>query len=149
MKVRFIYLCDTRDTKRESVITAACQRMSSLIELPKNVEIEFSKMDLSVYAQTALDPRFPNRVRLNQSLSPSEVLRPLIHELIHVHQIFTKQLSIRRDGTHIWQNRQYRVAAPQSMTYDDYSRLPWEADVANREKMLLEKVLNFDNHIAS
>jgi hypothetical protein len=102
-----------------------------------------SPMSLSIYGQTTLDPRFSNRVRLNSHLSPKEIIIPLVHELIHLHQTHTKQLSMLRDGTIVWLGRKYGMRSTQNLSYKDYCQLPWEMDVSTKERLLLEKVLDY------
>lgn len=143
MKVQFLYLGSDYCPKKEAVIVKSTQCMAHLIELPSKIEIEMSPMSLSIYGQTTLDPRFSNRVRLNSHLSPKEVIIPLVHELIHLHQTHTKQLSMLRDGTIVWLGRKYSMRSTQNLSYKDYCQLPWEMDVSTKERLLLEKVLDY------
>jgi hypothetical protein len=144
MKLQFLYLGSDYCPKKETVIAKATQYMAHLIKLPTKIEIEMSPMSLSVYGQMTLDPRFPNRVRLNSNLSSKEIIIPLVHELIHLHQIHTKQLSMLRDGTIVWLGRKYSLRSTQNLSYNDYCQLPWEMDVSDKQKILLEKVLDYD-----
>lgn len=146
VKVIFIYLGNDYDKEREAILVRSCQTISQHIELPKEIEIELCKMKLSVYGQTNLDSRFPKRIRLNSELSNTEILRPLVHELIHLHQRHKGRLSIRRDGAVIWEGKTYLVPHPEKMSIKEYIQLPWELDVTSKEKMLLEKVRNLDGN---
>ena len=50
-----------------------------------------------------------------------------------------------RDGTHIWDNRQYRNTDPNTLSYKEYMELPWEMDVENRlETVLFQAIKTVD-----
>lgn len=138
--IRFIYSGDLYDKNREQVIENLAQCVALVIPLPDQVEVEFKMLNQSIYGEMILDPRFPNRIRLSESLSPREVIRPLIHELIHLNQVHTNKLSIRRDGTYIWEGRTFNVKT-EGMTVEEWAKLPWEQDVANREQYTLSKAM--------
>ena len=137
--IKFIYSSDNYDRNRELVLDNIFRIMSTLIELPDNIEVEFHALSESVYGETLLDSRFKNRIRLQESLSPKEVIVPLIHELLHLNQVYTGKLSGRRDGTFLWNKKIYH--APKTPTIHEWSKLPWEIDVAEREKQILIEVL--------
>ena len=111
--------------------------VKQLYVLPDNIEIQFENMGPSVYGMTMLDPRFPNRIRLNQSLSLEEILLPLTHELLHLHQIFTNRLQSRSGGRILYEGQIYKVDS-MKLSYEDYQNLPWEHDVNINQKKLLE-----------
>ena len=138
--IRFIYSGDIYDKDRESVAAHLTKCVSLVIILPEDIEIEFRKLSESVYGEMVLDPRFPNRVRLAETLSVREVLRPLVHELIHLSQVHTGRLSIRRDGAYIWQGKPYAVNT-QGMTYEEWSKLPWEQDVENTQNSVFKRAI--------
>lgn len=138
--IKFIYSSDKYDRNRELVLDNIFRIMSTLIELPDNIEVEFHALSESVYGETLLDSRFKNRIRLQESLSPKEVIVPLIHELLHLNQVHTGKLSGRRDGTFLWNKKIYH--APKTPTVLEWSKLPWEIDVAEREKQILLEVLS-------
>jgi hypothetical protein len=70
-----------------------------------------------------------------------EVIVPLIHELLHLNQTYTGKLSGRRDGSFLWNSKVYY--APKIPTVQEWSKLPWEIDVAEKENFILEQVLNY------
>jgi hypothetical protein len=138
--IKFIYSSDKYDRNRELVVDNIFRIMSTLIELPANIEVEFRVLPESVYGETLIDNRYKNRIRLQESLSPKEVIVPLIHELIHLNQTYTGKLSGRRDGSFVWNKKVYH--APKTPSLEEWSKLPWEIDVAEKEKTILAEVLN-------
>ena len=137
-KVVFIY----RDSQKPPEhYNKFCEKVILLVKqiysLPDNIEIQFENMGPSVYGMTMLDPRFPNRIRLNQSLSLEEILLPLTHELLHLHQIFTNRLQSRSGGRILYEGQIYKVDS-MKLSYEDYQNLPWEHDVNINQKKLLE-----------
>ena len=141
IKVRFIYSGDNYNIDREKVIENICRIVSTLIQLPKELHIEFKNLPKSVQAEACVQHQFKNRIRLNETVTPKEVIKPLIHELIHINQLETGVLSCTRDGFYIWKNKLYNNYDPNTMEISDYEKLPWEQDVANKQHILLEKVL--------
>ena len=139
-KIKFIYIGTEYSVAREVVVERIASILSTIIELPKNIEVEFRSLPESVYGETLIDNRYKNRIRLQESLSPKEVIVPLIHELLHLNQTYTGKLSGRRDGTFLWNKKVYQ--SPKTPTIQEWSKLPWEIDVAEREVQILAEVLN-------
>ena len=139
--IKFIYSSDKYDRNRELVVDNIFRIMSTLIELPENIEVEFRLLSQSIYGETLLDKRYKNRIRLHEGLSVKEVIVPLIHELLHLNQTYTGKLSGRRDGSFLWNSKVYY--APKIPTVQEWSKLPWEIDVAEKENFILEQVLNY------
>lgn len=138
--VKFIYNTSIFDVNREKVITNIFLLTKKYIELPEYLEIEFKKLNPNIYGETLLDTRFKNRIRLNEDLTCKEVIIPLIHELLHLNQIFVGRLVGNRDGSFIWDKRMYRTSKFPDVR--EWENLPWEVDVAQKQQKLLEKVLN-------
>ena len=138
--VKFIYNTSIFDINREKVITNIFLLTKKYIELPEYLEIEFKKLNPNIYGETLLDTRFKNRIRLNEDLTCKEVIIPLIHELLHLNQIFVGRLVGRRDGSFIWDKRVYKTS--KSPDVREWENLPWEVDVAQKQQKLLEKVLD-------
>lgn len=137
-KIIFIYKGSTKPpTIYETFTNKVISLVKKLFVLPDSIEIQYENMGQNIYGMTMLDPRFPNRIRLNQDLSIDELLLPLTHELLHLHQIFTNRLQSRSGGRILWEGQIYKVDTLQ-MSYEDYQNLPWELDVANNQKKLLE-----------
>ncbi len=111
--------------------------VSKIYVLPNHVEFQFENMGQSVYGMTMLDLRFPNRIRLNQELSLEEIIMPLTHELVHLHQIYTNRLQARSGGKILWDGQFYKVDA-MKLTYEEYLNLPWEHDANQKQQKLLE-----------
>jgi hypothetical protein len=140
--IRFIYRNGVHDLKREKVITNVYNIAKNYLELPETVEVEIKSLGPNIYAETVANPRFKNRMRINGDLSLTELIKPLVHELIHLEQIHTNRLSVNRQGFYIWENKVYRNFNPISMTHEEYKNLPWELDVSQRENELLNTILN-------
>ena len=128
---------------RKNLIHRICDITQQKFILPKTLEIEFKSLSKNVYAETSLDHRFQNRISINDDLDDMEIIKPLIHELIHLHQKITGKLSIMRDGSFVWENRTYKISS--TMTYQEYKNLPWEADVIQKEKELNSFLYNLSN----
>lgn len=137
-KVVFIYKDSYKPPEHYNLF---CEKVISLVKqlyaLPDIIEVQFENMGKNVYGMTMLDPRFPNRIRLNQDLSLEELLLPLTHELLHLHQIFTNRLQSRSGGRILYEGQIYKVDT-MKLSYEDYQNLPWESDVIVNQKKLLE-----------
>jgi|LauGreDrversion4_2_1035121.scaffolds.fasta_scaffold01547_20 hypothetical protein len=140
MKVKFIYKVPFKDESKEKVIYRVCDIISKHISLPEQIEIMFMTLGPSCYGQTVLDPRYKNRVVLNIDLEHRDLIVPTVHELIHLNQIHTKRLGVRRDGKYLWDGQVYAVESPDKMLYKNYKNLPWEQDVAKKQQKLLENL---------
>jgi hypothetical protein len=138
--IKFIYSGDKFDRNRELVVENVFRIVSTIIEIPDTIEVEFRLLSHSIYGETLLDNRYKNRIRLHEGLSMKEVIVPLIHELLHLNQTYTGKLSGRRDGSFVWNKKVYH--APKTPTVQEWSKLPWEIDVAEKEKTILAEVLN-------
>ena len=93
MKLTFIYKGSSKPPKLYEIFTKkVIELVKQIYVLPDTIEIQFEDMDNNIYGMTMLDPRFPNRIRINQNLILEEYVLPLTHELLHLHQIFTNQL---------------------------------------------------------
>jgi len=137
MKVLFIYRGKSKPPIiYEKFTEKVIKLMKTIYVLPDLIEIQFENMDPNVYGMTVLDPRFSNRIRLNQDLSLDEYLLPLTHELLHLHQMFTNRLQSRSGGRILWDNVLYKVNTTE-LSYEDYRQLPWEDDVAQKQHKLL------------
>lgn len=137
MKVLFIYRGKSKPPIiYEKFTEKVIKLMKTIYVLPDLIEIQFENMDPNVYGMTVLDPRFSNRIRLNQDLSLDEYLLPLTHELLHLHQMFTNRLQSRSGGRILWDNVLYKVNTTE-LSYEDYKQLPWESDVAQKQHKLL------------
>lgn len=138
MAVKFIYSGEMLDPTKEVVIQRVCDIASIIISLPDTIEIEFKKLE-NVYGELLMNPRFKNRIRLDERLSTREVIIPLVHELIHLNQVHTGRLRHARNGVY-WNNKLYMVDLTNT-DIDSWRTYPWEIDVAEKEKKLLQEIL--------
>jgi hypothetical protein len=144
MKLTYIYKGSVKPPDIYEKFTAkVIDIMKKMFVLPDTIEVQFEDMGPSVYGMTVLDPRFPNRIRINQDLSLEEYLLPLTHELLHLHQMFTNRLQSRPGGRILWDKQPYKVNM-MTMSYNEYQQLPWELDVAEKQQKLL-KLLQENN----
>jgi len=141
MKVLFIYQSDGKSVQREAVATKLCEAVSSILEIPDTVEIEFANLNPSVYGETVLDNRFKNRIRINNTLTAKEIIPAIVHELIHLNQTYTGKLSVLRDGTYVWNNKKYKFPHARDLTVTEHANLPWEVDVAQRQQKILNEAI--------
>ncbi len=141
MKVIFIYQSEDKCLQREAVAIKLCEAVSSIIEIPETIEIEFANLNPSVYGETVLDPRFKNRIRINNTLTAKEIIPALTHELIHINQTHTGLLSVLRDGTYVWNNKKYKFPHARDLTVNEHANLPWEVDVTQRQQKILDEAI--------
>lgn len=127
------------DYQTKKIISRVCEMVNEEIQLPNDIQIEFKELNENTYGETSLNPRYKNRLTLNDKLSLTEIVKPLIHELIHIHQIHVGKLSKRQHNFYIWENKTYNLN--NNLTYQDYCNLPWEIDVKEKEKIIHKKIL--------
>jgi hypothetical protein len=126
------------EIEKMQVITNICNQLSSYIQLPPLLEVELKP--IAAYGETVLSFRKMNKIILNSDLSAKELFYPTIHELVHVHQIYTGKLAVSRTGVFIWNNRTY-IVDPLTMQPSDYQQLPWEQDAQEQQVILAKKLL--------
>lgn len=144
--IRFIYSDGSYSKERENVISNICSLAREILSLPEYIEIEIQKLDQSVYAESITNTRFKNRIRLNDDLKLTELIKPIVHELIHLEQIHTGVLAADRQGNFVYNKKTYKNIIPTKLTFEDYQNLPWEVDARNKENSVLQYVLNFGRH---
>ena len=138
--VRFSYLSDDYYEAREIVCTKLTEAVANVIDLPKEIIIQFANLGDSVYGNTSVEHRFKNRIRINFQLNVIELPGPLVHELIHVNQIHVGLLRAQ-SGVIFWHGKQYRV--DDNMTYAQHQALPWEIDAYDKQEKILKRALAF------
>lgn len=136
--IRFIYQSDDQDTARESISIKVCDFVSTILDIPDTIEIVFAQMHVSVYGNTVVNPRFKNRININNILTSAEIPQVLVHELIHLNQIKTGKLGITSNGRYIWNGRQ--ISVDPNINYDT---LPWEKDVLAKQTAILIKTVEY------
>lgn len=127
------------DNQKEKVATHVCNILRDYLDLPDVIEIEFVQLGPSTYAETIVDYRYPNKMRVNLDLSLNDIVLPIIHELLHLEQIKKKRLTNTRFGDIIWENKVYKIK--KILSYRDYLALPWEEEVARNQQKMLEILL--------
>jgi hypothetical protein len=140
MQVNFFYKNLNSLPKSEIIIKNICTHATDILELPNTIDICLYKLAKSTYG--GIDRKKINRLVLNYDLPVKQIPLILTHELIHINQRYTGVLEITKDGWHIWQKNFYLKADPESLPYEQYSKLPWEVDVQCRLSTILKKILD-------
>jgi hypothetical protein len=138
--IHYIYNVGEYNVVREKVITNVINICKEHLKLPEDIEIEFVYLSESVYAQTIVTHRFKNRLQVNNSLSAKEVIKPVIHELIHLEQMHTGKLYSNGKGVCVYEGIRYNITSD-IPNYTDYVKYPWELDAMSREPKMLQIVL--------
>ena len=141
--IRFIYKNCTYSKERENVITNIFVLAKQILNLPDQIEVQIEQLDDSIYAESITNTRFKNRIKLNDKLSLTELIKPIVHELIHLEQIHTGKLYADRYGNFVYHNKTYKNISPDKLSYEDYQNLPWENDVKSKEKHVLNHILDY------
>ena len=138
--IKFSYYRNTKpDKDKEKVAQNVIDCLRNHLELPELIEVQFVGMGPSQHGETVVDVTRPNVVRINLDLSTTDIVIPLVHELIHIEQIYTGKLANAKFGYLVWEGKKYKVKS--DIAYKDYIELPWEQDVNIRLKPLLEAIL--------
>ncbi len=135
MAIRFIYQAGEQLADREAIATRVVDYLSTVVDLPQDIEIVFAMLAEHEYGNTPVNPRFKNRVNVNSKLTAREIPQVLLHELLHLSQIKTGRLSSTSNGQPIWNGNQYSV--PKNADYQYYQNLPWEQEVVSRQRKIL------------
>ena len=138
--IRFYYYKGVNpDIQKEKVATYVCNRLREHLDLPDVIEVEFIQLGPSTYGETVIDFRYPSRIRVNLDLSLTDIVIPIVHELLHLEQIKQNRLTNNRFGDILWENTVYKVK--KNLSYRDYLALPWELDVAEKQQKVLKNLL--------
>lgn len=139
--LNIIFISDKQiNYKAKILINRIIELLHENLELPNEIQIEFKELDENVYAETSLNPRYNNRITLNTKLEINDIIKPLIHELVHLEQINKGRLSKRRDGSYLYEGKVYKIKP--DISYDDYLNLPWENEVVIRQPVLYKMILD-------
>jgi hypothetical protein len=141
MEIKVIHLASI-DSNKEKIIRKVCSIVVKKLTLPKTITIVLKKLEPAIYAETNLQNMNQYRIVINSDLPLSNIIQPLIHELIHLNQIYTGKLVGKRDR-YLWNGIEYKVKNGLAQTFDDYQSMPWELDVNQKLPKLLEFVLSF------
>jgi len=128
------------DIDKAKLVTSLCRAIFLHITLPKEITIKFLNLGNNVYAETPLTHLAKHIIHLSNKLSLQELIEPLIHELVHINQIYEKRLAVSRAGNILWEGKIYRVDQSR-MTFKEYRNLPWELEAFYKQKELLGKIL--------
>jgi len=132
-------LCDAEENKCK-IAKSICVALGELMQLPEKLTIEFVEMPPHTYADSSLDNTSSNLIRLSLALSVNELMIPLVHELIHVNQMYEGRLMITYAGIFIWDKVPYEIDLTE-IDYKEYLMLPWELDVAQKQPVLMKEIL--------
>jgi hypothetical protein len=141
MKVRFNFPNRQIDYAKEKLVTKICNLVSQKIKLPNELLIEFKTLDQNFYAETHVINTKQHRIILNSTLALNDLIRPTVHELLHLNQIYTGRLKRGANGSLIYEGVKYDMILTQNLNFSDYQNLPWEIDVRQQELEILKHVL--------
>lgn len=139
MSIKVIHVTSV-DVNKEKIIHKVCNILGQKLKLPTVITIILKKLEPAVYAETSLQNISQYRIIINSDLTVRDMIEPLVHELIHLNQIYTGKL-VGRKGSYFWEGIEYKVKNGLSQTYSDYQNLPWELDVNQKLPKLLEFVV--------
>ena len=139
-----IFLYNKIDTlpNHETIAKKVCELTGEIISLPDKIEIEFTELKHDIYGEIIIHPSYKRRIRISSSLSPKEIIYPIVHELIHLHQIQSGILNISDSGVFTWAGKEYKLKTTDEMTKEEYHALPWEEDVVYRQPFILDRILS-------
>lgn len=140
MDIRYFYQNNKPSYQHQAIIDKFAVAASQVIELPSLIEVCIYDLGNSVYG--GIDMLKINRIGINYNIPFNEIPRILIHELIHVHQKHKGFLRITRNKSCYWHGIMITNKMPEEMSYQEYINLPWELDVANKEKKIMQEVLS-------
>lgn len=140
MAIRVIHTASA-DPNKEKIIHKVCSILSDRLKLPTSITIILKKLEPAIYAETSLQNMSQYRIVINSDLPIRDMIEPLVHELIHLNQIYTGKLAGKR-GSYFWEGIEYKVKSGLSQTYSDYQSMPWEIDVNQKLPKLLEFVVS-------
>lgn len=128
------------DIAKATVAERLCQAASLCINLPDNVEIHFTSLGPGIYGEAVLKSGLNRVITINLDLSINEIIYPITHELIHLSQMYEGKLAVTRTGLYVWEGKTYKID-PRKISHKEYMQLPWEYDVAVRQKKLIEQII--------
>lgn len=136
MDIQYFYENNQHSYKHEIIITSLVNLLEKVIELPKTLEVCLYQLDKNVYG--GIDRYVLNRIGINYDV-PFDMLPVILtHELIHVHQKHTGILRITQNGTCYWHGIPYANKPLETLSFDEYLKLPWEIDaISKQEKVLI------------
>lgn len=136
MQVNFFYQNNQHNYKKEIIIFELCKVISTFLELPPTLDVCLYKLNTSY---GGIDLLHINRIGIDYDIDYNQLPMILIHELIHVNQRKTGKLKITPTGKYYWNGVYYTNVNPENMTYQEYSTLPWEIDVSQRQQQIFEE----------
>lgn len=142
MTIKFVYVDGCGDTKKELLLSKVFEFAKRYYPLPQTIIIEMRKLGKSTFGETLVDPSRKNIIKLNVDLGIKESIYVLTHELIHLSQITSGQLTVSRKSELVW-DHSYKISKEklEKLSFDEYQQLPWELDVAKKQQILLEILL--------
>jgi len=113
-------------------------------DFQKECQIEIRVGEFDTSKSSGIDAScFMNGERSFVILVSQDAVRELvIHELIHVWQICTKRLQVKRKVWH-WLGEPYTTLPPHLLKHTDYLNLPWEREARTMTEKICQ-LLDFD-----
>jgi len=142
--IRYKFIDNPVNQDKVKILEKVFSILPQYLTLPKEIIVELRNMGPFRYGETRLDPRYKKTIVLNDSLVTKEIIIPFIHELIHIDQIENKKLDMYKNGDIYWEGKKYTSDFVKRCTYKEYLDLPWELEVTQKQKKLLEIVLEYN-----
>lgn len=139
MNINYFYQGKNQSIEFEAIINNLVPAIAKIIDLPSIIDVCIYDLGKSVYG--GIDLIYPNRLGINYNLPYDTVPIILTHELIHVHQKYTKQLKITRKKEFYWHGVLITNKDIESISYEEYINLPWELDAYNKQQKILSQAL--------
>lgn len=140
MQLKVIHSTKDVNLNKEKIILIVCRKISTKLKLPQQITVILKNLEPAVYAETILNSN-SYRIVINSQLTINETIAPLVHELIHINQIYTGKL-VGKKGSYFWEGIEYKAKNGLSQSFNDYRNMPWEMDVNQKLPKLLEFVLS-------
>jgi len=139
VNINYFYQGKNQSIEFEAIINNLVPAIAKIIDLPSIIDVCIYDLGKSVYG--GIDLIYPNRLGINYNLPYDTVPIILTHELIHVHQKYTKQLKITRKKEFYWHGVLITNKDIESISYEEYINLPWELDAYNKQQKILSQAL--------
>lgn len=128
------------DIAKAKVAERLCQAAFLCLKLPDYIEVHFAHMSPGTYGEAILKPGINRVITVNLDLTVNEIIYPITHELIHLSQMHEGKLAVSRTGLYVWEGKTYKVDTT-TLSHKEYMQLPWEYDVTQRQRKLIEQII--------
>jgi hypothetical protein len=83
-------------------------------------------------------------IKIRQGMSFIKTVQAIAHEFVHAAQFISKRLRISRDGSWVWDGKNYGDDPYKGLSEDEiYNGLPWEIEASYQENDLLLEFVDY------